>query len=61
VELKVAVGVPEITQVVELIVNGLGNEGEIVQFVIAAPLAANTEGATLIAAVTVPVLAEVVV
>ncbi len=46
VELSVAFGVPEITQVVELIDAHAGRGGEVVQLVIAAPLALRVVGMT---------------
>ena len=56
VEESVAVGVPLITQLDELILRVPGSAGEIVQFVIAAPLSFKVDGVTDIAEPTEPVL-----
>ena len=54
VEVRVPVGVPLITQVVELIDAHAGSAGEAVQLVIAAPLLLSVVGVTDMATPTVP-------
>ena len=51
---NVAVGVPEITQVLGLILAHAGKAGEILQFVMVAPLSTKVEGVTLMKFPKVP-------